>query len=108
MTLDETYECSLREITGKDVNWKFAQQLFQCVAMASRPLGVEELVEILAFDFNTGPIPKYCEPEEWRLKNPVEAVLSMCPTLLSLVNIENSQVIQFAHFSIKEFLTTVT
>src|SRR5579863_7568137 len=99
-TLDETYERSLREI--KDINWKFAQRLFLCVAVASRPLRVEELAEILAFDFKAGPIPKY--REDWRLENSAEAVLSRSFTLLTLVNVEDSQVIQFAHFSVKEFL----
>ena len=50
------HERSLREI--KDVNWKFAQRLFQCFAVASRPLGVDELAEILAFGFNARPIPE--------------------------------------------------
>src|SRR6266853_743216 len=44
--------------------------------------------------------------EDWRLEDPVEAVLSTSSTLLSLVNIKNSQVIQFSHFSVKEFLTS--
>jgi hypothetical protein len=70
--------------------------------VASRPLRVEELAEILAFDFKVGPTPKY--REDWRLENSVEAVLSRSSTLLSLVNVDNSQVIQFAHFSVKEFL----
>jgi hypothetical protein len=33
-------------------------------------------------------------------------VLSTCSTLLTLVNLEDSQVIQFSHFSVKEFLTS--
>ena len=72
--------------------------------MASRLLRVEELAEILAFDFDAGPIPKL---SECRLKDPVEAVtvLSTCITLLSLVNVGDSQVVQFAHL-VKEFLTS--
>ena len=72
--------------------------------MVSRPLRVEELAEFLAFDFDAGQIPKY--HEDWRLEDPVEAVLTTCSTLLSLVNSENSPVIQFSHFSVKEFLTS--
>jgi ankyrin repeat protein len=72
--------------------------------VVSRPLRVEELAELLAFDFEAGQIPTF--HEDWRLEDPVEAVLSTCSTLLSLVNAENSQVIQFSHFSVKEFLTS--
>src|SRR5712691_1845066 len=102
-TLDETYERTLHEID--DTNWEFARRLIQCVAVVSRPLRVEELAEFLAFDFEAGQIPTF--REDWRLEDPVEAVLSTCSTLLSLVNIESHQVIQFSHFSVKEFLTSV-
>ena len=110
-TLDETYERTLREI--KDANWVYARRLLLCVAVACRPLLVEELAEILAFDFEAGPIPEF--REECRLKNSVAAVLSTCSTLLALVNVQdynvfcnfnNHQVVQFAHFSVKEFLTS--
>jgi ankyrin repeat protein len=101
-TLDGTYERILREI--KSTNWEFARRLFLCVAVASRPLRAEELAELLAFDFKAGPIPKF--REDWRLEDPLEAVLSTCSTLLALVNVDNSPVIQFSHFSVKEFLTS--
>ena len=101
-TLDETYERTLGEI--EDTNWEAAQRLLRCVAVASRPLRVEELAEILAFNFNAGPIPKF--RMDCRLEDPVEAVLSICSTLLSLVNVENSRVVQFGHFSVKEFLVS--
>ena len=67
----------------------------QCVTVASRLLQVEELAEIFAFELDAGPIPKL--REECRLKDPVEAVtiLSTCLTLLSLVNVGDSQVVQF-------------
>jgi hypothetical protein len=102
-TLDETYERTLGEI--EDVNWEAARRLLQCVSVASRPLRVEELAEILAFDFNTGPIPKFYM--DCRFEDPVKAVLSICSTLLSLVNVEDSRVVQFDHFSVKEFLTSI-
>jgi len=101
-TLDATYERTLQEIDG--TNWEFARRLLHCVAAVSRPLRVEELAELLAFDFNPGQIPKY--REDWRLEDPADAVLSTCSTLLCLVNAEDSQVIQFSHFSVKEFLTS--
>src|SRR5579863_2375387 len=101
-TLDETYERTLREINKAD--WELAHRLFQCVAAASRPFRVEELAEFLAFDFTSGPIAKF--QEGWRLEDPVDAVLSTCSTLLTFVNVDGSSVIQFSHFSVKEFLTS--
>ena len=101
-TLDATYEHMLHEI--EDTNWEFARRLLHCVAVVSRPLRVEELAELLAFDFNAGQIPKY--REDWRLEDPVDAVLSTCSTLLSLVNVQDFRVVQFSHFSVKEFLTS--
>ena len=103
-TLDETYERTLREID--ETKWESARQLLICVAVASRPLRVEELAEILAFDFKSGGIPKF--HEDWRLKNPVDAVISACSTLLSVVNVETHsrtfRVVKFSHFTVKEFL----
>jgi ankyrin repeat protein len=81
-TLDGTYERTLREITGP--HREFAQRLFQFVAVASRPLRVEELAELLAFDFKAVPIPKF--HESWRMKNPVDAVLSTCSSLLTIID----------------------
>jgi ankyrin repeat protein len=101
-TLDETYERTLREI--KEANWEFAHRLFQCLTVASRPLRVEELAELLAFDFEERPIPQF--REDWRLEDPVEAVLSTCSSLLSVVKMDDSKVIQFSHSSVKEFLTS--
>src|SRR5260370_39008722 len=82
VTLDETYQRTLGEINEAD--WEFAHRLFQFVAVASRPLRVEELAELLAFDFKAGPIPKYYE--DWRLEEPVDAVVSSRPRLLAVVN----------------------
>ena len=88
----------------EDVNWEDARRLLQCVALASRPLRVEQLVEILVFNFNVGLIPKF--HVDCRLNDPVKAVLSICSSLRSLINVENSRVVQFGHFSVEEFLTS--
>jgi ankyrin repeat protein len=92
----------LQEIN--EVDWEFAHRLFQFVAVASRPLRVEELAELLAFDFKAGPIPKF--HEGWRLEDPKDAVLSACSSLLAVVDVKGSPIIQFSHFSVKEFLTS--
>ena len=101
-TLDETYEVALRNINK--ANWEFAYRLLQCVAVAFRPLRVAELAEMLSFDFKTGPTPKF--DEDLRLEDPVDAVLSTTSSLLAIVDVEGSPVIQFSHFSVKEYLTS--
>ena len=101
-SLDETYERTLGEIDR--VNWELARCLFQCVSVASRPLRVEEITDLLAFDFEVGPLPEFCE--DWRPDDPVEAVLSTCRSLLAVVDVDGAKIIQFSHFSVKEFLTS--
>jgi len=101
-TLDETYGRSLKEIDEQ--NWEYAYRLLQCVAVASRPLHVEELAEFLAFDFDAGPIPTFLA--DWRPEDPRHTVLSTCSSLLAVVDVGVSPVVQFAHFSVKEYLTS--
>jgi hypothetical protein len=103
-SLGKTYERALREID--EIGWKIAHSLLQFVAVASRPLRIEELAELFAFDFEKGPIPKF--HEGWRLEDPVHAVLSTCSSLLTIVDRGDllGKVIQFSHISVKEFLTS--
>jgi len=101
-TLDETYERALKDIDKS--NWEVAHRLLQIVAVA-RPLHVEELAQFLGFDFAAEPIPKF--HETWLLEDPVYAVLTTVPSLLTIVDVDGSPVIQFSHFSVKEFLTSV-
>ena len=101
-SLDGTYERTLQDIN--EANREFAHRIFQCVAVASRPLRVEELAEFLAFDFDTETIPTF--RPGWRPVDPLDALLSTCSSLLAIVKVKGSEVIQFSHFSVKEFLTS--
>jgi ankyrin repeat protein len=101
-TLDETYERALLAINGE--TRQYAQRLFQCLSVSIRPLRVEELADILAVRFDAGALPKF--NPNWRLGNAEEAVLSVCSNLISVVDVDGSQVVQFSHFSVKEFLTS--
>ena len=103
-SLDETYERVLKEIGT--TNRRHAYRLLQCLTVAVRPLRVEELAEILALDFeNTKDrIPQL--KEDWRWKDQQEAVLSTCSSLISVVKNGSQRVVQFSHFSVKEFLTS--
>jgi len=101
-TLDGTYDRALKDID--EAGWEIAHRLLQVVAVATRPLRVEELAQFLGFDFATGPIPKFCAT--WLLEDPVDAVLSATSSLLTIVDVHGSPVVQFSHFSVKEFLTS--
>ena len=104
-TLDETYERILRGINKAQK--EDARRILQCLAVAVRPLRVEELAELLAFDFqelSLGGIPKL--REDWRWDNQEEAVLSTCSSLITIISRGDSRVVQFSHFSVKEFLTS--
>src|SRR5487761_1709829 len=102
-SLDETYERILREIPKS--NRIYAHRLLQCLTVAVRPLCVEELAEVLAVDFDaTGGIPKLDEKLRW--EDQEQAVLSACSSLIAVVKDKDSRVVQFSHFSVKEFLTS--
>ncbi len=105
-TLDETYERVLREINK--ANREHARRLLQCLTVAVRPLRVEELAEVLAIDFNArahGGIPQL--NANWRWTDQHQAVLSTCSSLIAIVDDDGgSQVVQFSHFSVKEYLTS--
>ena len=102
-SLDDTYKRILREINN--ANQDHAYRLLQCLMVASRPLRVEELAEVLAFDLSAGGVPKL--NVDWRWENQEEAVLSACSSLVSVIIIEDgSRIVQFSHFSVKEFLTS--
>jgi ankyrin repeat protein len=101
-SLDETYERVMMEI--KRANQSHAYRMLQCLTVANRPLSVAELAEILAFDFdkaNDG-IPKL--NSNWRWEDHEQAVLSTCSSLVTVVPRHQSPIVQFSHFSVKEFL----
>ena len=100
-SLDETYERILREI--RKPKQGHAHRLLQCLVAAARPLRVEELAEVLAFDFSAEGIPKL--NLGWRWENQEEAVMSACSSLVIIVKDGDSRIVQFSHFSVKEFLT---
>ena len=99
-SLDETYERILREI--RKPNQGHAHRLMQCLVAAARPLQVKELAEVLAVDFNAEGIPKL--NLGWRWKDQEEAVMSACSSLVMIVKDGDSRIVQFSHFSVKEFL----
>jgi hypothetical protein len=66
---------------------------------------VEELAEVLAVDFEDAEgIPKL--NPSWRWEDQEQALLNSCSSLIAIVDTGDSRVVQFSHFSVKEFLTS--
>ncbi len=101
-SLDETYERIVMDI--KKTNGAHAYRMLQCLTVAIRPLSVAELAELLAFDFDAakGGIPEL--NSNWRWEDHEQAVLSTCSSLITIIPAGDSQIVQFSHFSVKEFL----
>ena len=102
-SLDETYERILKEI--KKPNRAHARRVLQCLVVAIRPLRVAELAEVLAVDFDDADgIPKL--NADWRWEDQEQALLIACSSLISIVEDGESRVVQFSHFSVREYLTS--
>ena len=102
-SLDETYERVLKEI--KKPNRDHALRVLRCLVVAIRPLQVEELAEVLAVNFDDEEgIPKL--NPHWRWDDQEQALLSSCSSLIAIVESGEARVVQFSHFSVKEYLTS--
>jgi ankyrin repeat protein len=99
-SLDGTYERVLKEI--RKPNQLHTHRLIQCLVVAARPLRVEELAEVLAIDFDSEVTARLNPDLRW--PDQERAVMSACSSLISIVNDGDSRVVQFSHFSVKEFL----
>ena len=93
----------LKEI--KKPNRDHARRVLQCLVVAIRPLRVEELAEVLAVDFEDPEgVPKL--KPSWRWEDQEQALLASCSSLIAVVGTGASRVVQFSHFSVKEYLTS--
>jgi Ankyrin repeats (3 copies)/Ankyrin repeats (many copies) len=102
-SLDETYERILKEI--KKPNKGHARRVLQCLVVAIRPLHVEEIAEVLAVDYDDAEGIPRLKPD-WQWEEQELALLSACSSLITIVQTDGSRVVQFSHFSVKEFLTS--
>jgi hypothetical protein len=81
-SLDETYERILKEI--KKPNRDLARRVLQCLVVATRPLRVAELAEVLAVDFDDAEgIPRL--NSDWRWEDQEQALLIACSSLITIV-----------------------
>ena len=131
-SLDETYERMLREI--RKPNQGHARRMLQCLVAAVRPLRVAELAEVLAIDFNVEGTQKLKPDWRWEdHEEAVMSTCSSLVMIVDNkvrgedefddgVDVESededenesedgntdktvdSRIVQFSHFSVKEFL----
>ena len=91
----------LKEI--KKPNRDHARRVLQCLVVAIRPFEVKELAEVLAVDFDDAEgIPKL--KTNWRWEDEEQALLTSCSSLITIVETKDSRIVQFSHFSVKEYL----
>src|SRR6266849_5806891 len=69
-----------------------------------RLLRVEELAEILAIQFDEEALPT--SKTDWRPAYAEETIVSVCSSLITIVDRGDHRVVQFSHFSVKEYLTS--
>jgi hypothetical protein len=93
--LPETYERALARISSAGTA-DISQKIFKWVAVANRPLSLEELREAIAVQ----PRQRSRNPEA--LVNDINQLILCCGNLIALD--EEEQVVQFAHHTVKQFL----
>src|ERR1700761_7095552 len=103
-SLDETYERILKEI--KKPNRDHARRVLQCLVVAIRPLRVEELAEVHAVDFGDEEGMPKLNPN-WRWEEQEQVLLTSCSSLIAIIETDGSRIVQFTHFSVKEYLTSI-
>lgn len=95
--LTETFNRALRRIASSQ-HADIAQRCFRWVAAAQRPLTRDELREAISIEIGQ------LHSIEERLTNGIHLISSWCENLL--VCDEEKYIVQFAHHSVQEFLTT--
>ena len=98
-SLDESYERTLLGINEE--KRAGAYRIFQCLVASIRPLRVEEVIKLSASRTLTET-----SPNGWCSGNAEEFVLSACSTLVAIVDVDGNKVVQFSHFSVREYLTS--
>ncbi|EMD33442.1 hypothetical protein CERSUDRAFT_126170 [Gelatoporia subvermispora B] len=96
-TLDETYRRVLQTLDTP--GWEYTHRLFECLIVCARPLRVDELADVLAIDFNSGPIPQFFT--DWRPSDPEGDILAFCSSMI-VIDLK-TKTVQFAHFSVQEY-----
>lgn len=106
--LDDTYARILQSIED-DGNGHHVAKLMQWLAYSARPMSITEIAEVITVDAEDDPLADV----ERRLEDPYD-MLTICSSLVTTVRQQatwdflnpsgDEEVLQFAHFSILEYL----
>lgn len=98
-TYDITYGRVVKRVPNE--NWEHTHRMIQFLRVATRPLLVDELSEILTIDYDTGTTPKY--EAIWHPETPESDIYIVCHNLVTTPWINGIKYVQFAHVSVPEF-----
>jgi hypothetical protein len=98
-TLDETYRRIFDAIP--DEYKSHAVRILQFLTFSERPLSIKETVDAIAVNTEGDP---YFNPDN-RMPDPQE-ISRYCSSLVVVVPIESGDMLQLAHLSVKEYLTS--
>jgi ankyrin repeat protein len=97
--LDETYRRILDTIP--DEHKSYAVRILQFLTFSERPLSIKEIIDAITVNTEGGP---YFDPSD-RMPDHKE-ISRYCSSLVVVVSIESEDVLQLAHLSVKEYLTS--
>ncbi|KAH8978398.1 ankyrin repeat-containing domain protein [Lactarius akahatsu] len=103
-SLDDTYARVLKGIPR--TNRSHVQRLLQFLTVARRPPRVDVVAAVFAFDVDAIEGEVLTLDANSRSEDQEQELLSACPSLITIFDSHNSRVVQFSHFSVKEFLVS--
>jgi ankyrin repeat protein len=87
--------------TISDEHKSYAVRILQFLTFSERPLSVTEIIDAIAVNTDEGP---YFDPSD-RMPDHQE-ISRYCSSLVVVVSTESNNVLQLAHFSVKEYLVS--
>lgn len=100
--LDETYYGILERFRPNRSSLPRVRFVLGFIAFARRPLTVNEVAAALSFDLLTMKVD--CSEDRTTVKE--AHLLRMLPGLINIVDSDSERIVQFIHFSVKEYLTS--
>ena len=96
--LDDTYARILQDIDNKGYGDQVAK-ILQWLAYSKFTMSLSEIAEVLTVDMESDPLVDF----ERRFEDPQD-ILEVCSSLVSISQETSTKRLQFAHFSVREFL----
>lgn len=95
--LEQTYRGILQRFGAATLD---VQSVLGFVAFALRPLTVDDVFAVLFFNFATA------ETYSFEVEDRESVIFQQLPGLIEIVDVDGKRIVQFIHFSVKEYLTS--